>query len=210
VFSTIPFDDKNDNREFGGIVLSRLTHIQALIETSNSHTKNVMTSYDLEKKKEQSGHGRTIYIFWIEQDFKHSFHGVSVISLRFPGQVSMSGQSSIKTYLPGVTTLPALLKNHYYYQDDVHKKPLQRSPHAPTSINVKVLCVHGNRTQAQCYSVLKCSLVHHCIGYIFLEYRYSIYIPVGSVHHPGVVQVKEEEMWCQIGKNYEYWTFPSL
>jgi hypothetical protein len=73
------------------------------------------------KKNNLSGHGRTIYIFWIELDFKHSFHGVFVISLRSPGQVSMSGQSSIKTYLPGVTTLPALLKNHYYYQDDVQK-----------------------------------------------------------------------------------------
>jgi hypothetical protein len=64
------------------------------------------------KTKKLSGHGRTIYIFWIELDFNHSFHGVFVISLRSPGQVSLSGQSSIKTYLPGVTTLPALLKNH--------------------------------------------------------------------------------------------------
>jgi hypothetical protein len=68
----------------------------------------------------------------------------------------------------------------------------------------------GFEPRLNAIAVSKCSLVHHCIGYVFLENRYSIYIHVVSTQHPGVVQLKEEEMWCQIGKNYEYWTGPPL
>jgi hypothetical protein len=75
-------------------------------------------------------------------DFKHSNHGVFTVSLRSSGQVLVSGQSSIKTYLPGVTTFPALLKNPYYCQDDAPTVPLQRSPDAPTNIKCRFSIFH--------------------------------------------------------------------